>query len=791
MERPSVVYLPVEFQAREFDSKTYLAAVLAQRGYPVLIGQQWLLFANLDRLPPGVILFKSFNKIHQPAMRAARAAGHRVVALEEELLAQLDEKAIVVLCTEGIFEAVDLILTHGDFERDILRRRCAGKVRVETSGNGRVDLLKPALRAFFGDKVEELKRRYGDFVLVNSNLPVLNSVWDSVEQVTEIQAQAGFINKNDPQSMKGWRDYIAFEEANRAATHAVVRELARRRPGQRILVRPHPGEDLKHWAGVFSDSPNVAVVREGSHVPWTLASRLLLHTSCTTGFEAYVAGRTALSLVPKAGWISESLMSNRVNPVFKDPIDFVAAAEAFLDGGSLAPVEATGMPPTHFVWNCGADSGVQRIADLLTEGLPAPGRIALPPLQEMARDQRLEGKFSVSLEDCIDNVERIMRAAGMTGTLRVRPIGDSLFLVAPPGLAQQISVAPPVPDYAQLRKSIEGACQAGKFQLAYDCFKQNFGVAHRHGDLCFFAGMALFELGKHALALQYFQSAAVAANAMDWNVAHWLARTHHRLGDLELARRYAEQAYGQMPMEQGFFDLFKELALRTGKEAPEHWLVIGCSHVRYFRHLQLNRSKFFGGRVHLECHEFGGATAYGLGNAASQSGALNATRQLRERIKRADRVIVQFGEIDCRRAAWKASATSGRAIEETIGESRARLEDYVSREILPYNKNVLLLGAKPQIIADDDFHKNALVDERVVFKPLAERERITLLFNAQLREASERLNVDYADLDHVLADEKSRRQFFKKVFWDSYTDDTHGNPDYLASLYFQRLQEFL
>jgi hypothetical protein len=115
----------------------------------------------------------------------------------------------------------------------------------------------------------------------------------------------------------------------------------------------------------------------------------------------------------------------------------------------------------------------------------------------------------------------------------------------------------------------------------------------------------------------------------------------------------------------------------------------------------------------------------------------------------------------------------------------------VRAEVLPHNRNVLLLGAKPQIIGDEDFYKVASADEeRIIFKPLAERERVTVSFNAQLREAAARLRVDYTDLHHVMADEKSRQQFFKKVYWDGYTTDTHGNVDYLARVYYDRLKEF-
>ena len=193
----------------------------------------------------------------------------------------------------------------------------------------------------------------------------------------------------------------------------------------------------------------------------------------------------------------------------------------------------------------------------------------------------------------------------------------------------------------------------------------------------------------------------------------------------------------------------------------------------------------------MESYEFAGATAFGLANTASVSGAQKGTRELRQNIQRADRVIINFGEIDCRRAAWKASETSGRTIDETIANSVAHLQVYVEREIMPYNKQIILVGAKPQIIADNDFYKNSLADERTIFKPLEEREKVTLNFNRQLRRFAGKLKIDYIDLDDELSDEASRRKFLNQAFWDTYTDDTHGNVDYFARLYFERLKSFV
>src|SRR5581483_3125562 len=128
-----------------------------------------MLYANIEHVPAGVFLFKSFNKIHQSAMKLARQAGHRVVSLEEELLAQTQEQAIAGMCTEGIFGLSDLILANGKFEHDILKRLGGGRERIEITGNGRIDILKPALQSIYRDEVNAIKAKHGDFVLVNTN----------------------------------------------------------------------------------------------------------------------------------------------------------------------------------------------------------------------------------------------------------------------------------------------------------------------------------------------------------------------------------------------------------------------------------------------------------------------------------------------------------------------------------------------------------------------------------------------------------------------------------------------
>jgi hypothetical protein len=87
-------------------------------------------------------------------------------------------------------------------------------------------------------------------------------MWQSVEQDTNTQLAAGFIQPNAPASMQIRTDYPTFPEPNRDGMHAAIRELAR--SGVGIIVISSDVEEL----AILAD--RVVVLREG-HVTGELA----------------------------------------------------------------------------------------------------------------------------------------------------------------------------------------------------------------------------------------------------------------------------------------------------------------------------------------------------------------------------------------------------------------------------------------------------------------------------------------------------------------------------------------
>jgi surface carbohydrate biosynthesis protein len=428
-----IIYLPVELGAREFEGKALLAAVLAKRGYSVLLGQQWTIGTNFDILPPGAVLLKSFNVIHRPAMLAAKQYNFRTFLLEEELLSHTEKKAIAGFCTDGVFDIPDMILANGAHEKEVLIELGGRKDRIEVTGNPRADILKPAYHRFYKREIDAVRAHFGAFVLVNTNFGIVNSIYRDLHEVTRVHVEAGFIRPDDPASISSWDDQVEFERLNKAAMIAAIKDLCGRRPDLNVVVRPHPAESLEHWAGVFDSCPKVSIVREGPHVPWTLGCELLLHTSCTTGFEAYVAGKTALSLVVKPNWISQSFIANRLNPLFTDEVKLIDAAVAYLDRGEItASAILTPAEAERYVWNIGQKNAAHRIASLLTADLPSPRRaVPLPKLRMYERTEAQKQKFNMSGEACRDTLGRILDIIGKGRPFGADQVGDSLFYLSP------------------------------------------------------------------------------------------------------------------------------------------------------------------------------------------------------------------------------------------------------------------------------------------------------------------------------------------------------------------------
>jgi len=293
--------LPVENQVRELDSKILLACIAARRGFPSYIGSRREIHFNITRFPRGIYLSKSTTAASDLMFRIMRNLGHRIVAWDEEALVHLPAE---IYYSRRLSPAAMAYVSHlfawGEDNAQLWRRYpdLPKNSIIEITGNPRNDLLRPDLHAYYDIEVAKIKKANGDFILVNTNFNHINA-FTAVQNLFQPAEKTG-----DPPQFGRAAKGMSWEYAEGLRDHKqsifedfqrMIPALDKAFPECNIVVRPHPTESQKIYQDIAARCQRVKVTNEGNVVPWLLATKALVHNSCTTGVEAFVMGVPAIT----------------------------------------------------------------------------------------------------------------------------------------------------------------------------------------------------------------------------------------------------------------------------------------------------------------------------------------------------------------------------------------------------------------------------------------------------------------------------------------------------------------
>ncbi len=285
--------LPVETLAREFDGKLLLALVAAERGWDVILGEQTVLREQLSTLPPSTYLSKSARGSNALYFDQIRRLGHRLAVLDEEALVRQTDDIYVMKHERDALDHVDLLMTWGEENASLWRD--SGQIDsslIAVTGNPRIDMLRPDLRAYHQAEIDAIRASFGDYVLFNSNFAMVNHYIAGKSRFT----LATWVPDQDRQSQT-----TAILDHKRALFdrfRALLPKVARAIAPVKLVVRPHPSESHAAWEEALAGEPTAVVVFEGSVVPWIAGARAMIHNGCTTAVEGAVVGITSVCYRP-------------------------------------------------------------------------------------------------------------------------------------------------------------------------------------------------------------------------------------------------------------------------------------------------------------------------------------------------------------------------------------------------------------------------------------------------------------------------------------------------------------
>jgi surface carbohydrate biosynthesis protein len=383
-----LLYLPVETKARELLGKIFLAARAVERGWTVILGESNQVREFMRDHQGGAYIEIGIPEKKAKRLKAINALGNRIANMCEEGLIYADGRDY---CNRKLGPTAlawtDRLLVVGSRNADHLRTyRPASAEKIVLTGNPRFDTLLPELRSIYRHNAETLRKRFGRFVLINTNFTRANPFDSASNDRVAAMARRNMIG--DTEHAEFFRRFIEYQTRLMIGLQELIKEVKASAAVDRIVVRPHPVENVATWRQ-WAEPLNIDVYCEGSAIDWMLAAEAVLHPGCTTAIEGLLLDRPVFSYVPEPD-------SEFINP--SDAIsEWVTSATDFLDrllqtrGQDEAKLRALFAPQRQklefFVTNVNPPYASDRILDELERlDLPNPSKSGL--LSRMRRGMR-------------------------------------------------------------------------------------------------------------------------------------------------------------------------------------------------------------------------------------------------------------------------------------------------------------------------------------------------------------------------------------------------------------------
>jgi surface carbohydrate biosynthesis protein len=390
--------IPVENQVRELDAKLLLACVAANRGFPSIIGPKREIEFRIASFPRSIFISKSLRIGNRKFFPTARKLGHEIVAWDEEALVHLPAEIYFSrrLSPAGMAN-VSHLFAWGEKNAALWRQypKLPAGVPIHVTGNPRNDLLRREIRSYYEDELNNIRNKYRDFILINTNFNHVNAYHpaQNLFQPAKTAQEVPVFG----QAARGMpRDYAEGLHAHKQAVFedfmGMIPVIEDAFPNLNIIVRPHPTENQTVYDQLAQRCQRVHVTNAGNVVPWLMAARVLIHNGCTTGVEAYVMRVPAISFRASVNDIYDDgfyQLPNRLSHQCFDLASLRTTLHGILEGhtGAAGGDERRALIEQHLAGLEGP-LACEKIVDVLGHVAAEIGRRPAPPVLN-----RLEGWY--------------------------------------------------------------------------------------------------------------------------------------------------------------------------------------------------------------------------------------------------------------------------------------------------------------------------------------------------------------------------------------------------------------
>lgn len=299
------VALPIETKGRELFGKIWLALNMVSHDHEVIIGEKGQIKTSIGFIKPDIFFDKCAS--HTPS----RVEFYDKLKRSGILIGYLDAEGIAYpqINNKEKFPSMDYYYKHRLSNETLKKIDCifawgeahSEKIKKESnfpdeyniiSGNPRFDLLNPDYRSVYNKNSNNIKDKYGDFILVTTSF-IFGNPYDksfrreSVDEHFKLLKQEGY----------DFHGREIFEEKLTKEYIDAIDHLSDK-IDKTIVFRPHPTEDHQRYKTALSDKENVCVEYSGDVREFIIPADATIHHTSATGIESAWLGTPAISYRP-------------------------------------------------------------------------------------------------------------------------------------------------------------------------------------------------------------------------------------------------------------------------------------------------------------------------------------------------------------------------------------------------------------------------------------------------------------------------------------------------------------
>ena len=266
------IFIAIENYNRELAGKELLARKLSLHGFIVFLGHKSIIrsLLNLYPLKGHIFIDKGVTNGSAYRIKKFKKSGMIIYSFDEEALMQTDFKIYSELNHEvDSIKNIDGIFCWGSQHNKMLKKIGYESKQLINTGNPRFDNYKYINLKDFS----KYKKKY---ILICSRF--------CMPRASEMLAFS--------------EDFVKPTKEIYNKFLAIPRLIRSSNIKNKILIRPHPSEDINIWSKETNRLKDIIISNKGPLKNVLKESILMIHNRCTTGLEAYIAGVPVISYEP-------------------------------------------------------------------------------------------------------------------------------------------------------------------------------------------------------------------------------------------------------------------------------------------------------------------------------------------------------------------------------------------------------------------------------------------------------------------------------------------------------------